>query len=236
MKNQYFGDINDYRKYGLMRALSDHGQIKTAVCWMLTPDDGRTDGSRTTYLARPAEWRFRDPELFDHLEGVVLGRGVRNVAEIENSDILPSCTFISDMVPDDREARGLCFQRALHLAQGCDLVFFDPDNGIEVRSKPYGRKDSSKYLYWREIEGFWDAGHSLLIYQHFPRAKRVPFIADKARQLLDRTGAPEIISFHTSHVVFLLVPQGERTGFFRNRSEVVAQRWGHEIGVAYHPV
>jgi len=33
MKNQYFGDINDYRKYGLLRTLTG-GQIKTAVCWM----------------------------------------------------------------------------------------------------------------------------------------------------------------------------------------------------------
>jgi len=39
MKNQYFGDINDYRKYGLLRLLTDGGDIRTAVCWMLTPGD-----------------------------------------------------------------------------------------------------------------------------------------------------------------------------------------------------
>jgi hypothetical protein len=44
MKNQYFGDINDYRKYGLLRGLSNRGEIRTAVCWMLTTDDGRGDG------------------------------------------------------------------------------------------------------------------------------------------------------------------------------------------------
>ena len=43
MKNQYFGDINDYRKYGLIRLLADGGKIKAGVCWMLTPDDTRTD-------------------------------------------------------------------------------------------------------------------------------------------------------------------------------------------------
>jgi hypothetical protein len=40
MKNQYFGDINDYRKYGLLRILSDEGSMRTGVCWMLTRDDG----------------------------------------------------------------------------------------------------------------------------------------------------------------------------------------------------
>jgi hypothetical protein len=41
VRNQYFGDINDYRKYGLIRALTNHGELRTTVCWMLTPDDGK---------------------------------------------------------------------------------------------------------------------------------------------------------------------------------------------------
>jgi len=28
MKNQYFGDINDYKKYSLLRLLGGHGQQK----------------------------------------------------------------------------------------------------------------------------------------------------------------------------------------------------------------
>jgi hypothetical protein len=57
MKNQYVGDINDYRKYGLMRALSGYGEITTAVCWMLTPGDGRADGSFMIYLDMRVKWR-----------------------------------------------------------------------------------------------------------------------------------------------------------------------------------
>ncbi len=234
VKNQYFGDINDYRKYGLLRALTNLGEIKTAVCWMLTRDDGRGDGGRVGYLLQPAKWRELDSQLFDYLGEVVLRRGVRNVAEIENSDILPSCEFLSDIVPDDEEGREAYFQRLTELARGCDLAFFDPDNGIEVESKPYGRRDSSKYLYWHEIERFWNAGHSLLIYQHFPRVERASFIEGRARELMRSTGAPEVISFRTSHVVFFLVPQRNRVHCFRQRSEEVASRWGHQIRVAYH--
>ncbi len=51
MKHQYFGDINDYRKYGLLRQLSNFGQIATSVCWMLTPDaPGNVDGQKLAYL------------------------------------------------------------------------------------------------------------------------------------------------------------------------------------------
>jgi hypothetical protein len=235
MKNQYFGDINDYRKYGLLRLLTDCGEIKTAVCWMLTPDDGLGDGGFTSYLEQPDDWRHYDEDLFDHLKRCVLDHGLRNVCEIENSDLLPSCRFCSTLVPDDREAREVYHKDALDSARGCELVFFDPDNGIGVESKPVGRKGSSKYLYWQEIVRLWKAGYSLLIYQHFPRVPRDPFIETKARQLADRTGAPLVISFRTPHVVFFLVPQPERRDYFCGRSELAGECWGREIRVAYHP-
>jgi hypothetical protein len=44
MKHQYFGDINDYRKYGLLRALQSSSLGGLLVAWMLTPDDGGPDG------------------------------------------------------------------------------------------------------------------------------------------------------------------------------------------------
>jgi hypothetical protein len=50
MKDQYFGDINDYRKYGLLRAILDSGRFKLFIAWMLTPDDGTTDGKFISYL------------------------------------------------------------------------------------------------------------------------------------------------------------------------------------------
>ena len=37
-----------------------------------------------------------------------------------------------------------------------DLVFFDPDNGLET-TLPKGRKNSSKYLYLDEVAAFYRA-------------------------------------------------------------------------------
>ena len=56
MKNQYFGDVNDYRKYGLLRILTGFGSMTSCVCWMLTADDGRPDGGQVDYLLKPAFW------------------------------------------------------------------------------------------------------------------------------------------------------------------------------------
>ena len=56
MKDQYFGDINDYRKYGLLRAIVRTSGMRLMVAWMLTPDDGSTDGKFVSYLEHPGKW------------------------------------------------------------------------------------------------------------------------------------------------------------------------------------
>ncbi|MDY7037634.1 MAG: hypothetical protein SV375_15910, partial [Thermodesulfobacteriota bacterium] len=43
---------------------------------------------------------------------------------------------------------------------GLNLVFFDLDYMLEVKSKPFGRKDSSEYLYWNEMGRTFERGHS----------------------------------------------------------------------------
>lgn len=71
MKNQYFGDINDYRKYGLLRILADSGKLKIGICWMLTSDDKRSDGRRISYLQSPSKWSDYDKDLFEQLKDCV---------------------------------------------------------------------------------------------------------------------------------------------------------------------
>jgi hypothetical protein len=234
VKNQYFGDINDYRKYGLLRLLSGCGEITTGICWMLTTDDGRTDGGFIQYLSQPEKWRHYDPRLFDYLRELVLSRNLRSVAAIEVPAILPSCRFAPGLLPDDADGRALYFETFDAIAKGSDLVFFDPDNGIEVRSKPYGRKGSSKYVYWRELIEYFSAGHSLLVYQHFPRVKRDRFIEALAREFAGKTGTQEVYSFRTRRVLFLVAPQERHRRFFEARSQKVAEVWGAQIEVARH--
>ncbi len=122
MKNQYFGDVNDYRKYGLLRALTASGKISTAVCWMLTPDDSSSDGRLIDFLRHLSTWRHFDPELFDQLKRMVLIDGVRNVKSVEGSGLLPSSQFFCEMLSDDRLARRRYFESFWSLATGCDLV------------------------------------------------------------------------------------------------------------------
>ncbi len=115
------------------------------------------------------------------------------------------------------------------MANGVDLVFFDPDNGLEVESKPYGLKSSYKYLYWSEVQKTFEAGHSVLVYQHFRREKRDPFIERISDKIGKRLGDPEVHSFRTSNVVFFLTAQKRHSQFFAERCREIEGAWRGEI-------
>lgn len=229
MKNQYFGDINDYRKYGLLRVLQSTGDCSLLVAWMLTPDDGSRDGGFRSYLDNRRALAKHDPKLFDGLANLLRSSSQRSVALIEESELLPRSQYYSVMVPDGRSERENWQKDLLHTASGIDLVFLDPDNGIEVPSKPVGRKGSSKYVTWREIRSLWEAGCSLLIYQHFRRENRQAFTQRLASELGRRTGARFTEAFCTPHVLFLLAAQDRHAKRFGEAVRLLSEQWSPQI-------
>jgi hypothetical protein len=236
MKNQYFGDINDYLKYGILLELSGRGFLCTGLCWMLTGSDNRTDGSSLKYLQNPDRHRGYSPDLFDLLHQAVVIENDRNVSRLEQSTVLPGAIFYPEILPDSRTGRTQYFRDAERILGKSDWVFFDPDNGLEVPSILMGRKNSSKFLYWLEVESAYASGKSVLIYQHFPRVQRVPYIESLIARLTSRLGISTAFSFRTTRVVFLLAPQPSHLSHFRSRSIAVAATWGHHIAVLEHHV
>ena len=105
MKDQYFGDINDYRKYGLLRILSDNGNLRVGVCWMLTEPDGRTDGQFLKYLRNFGNYRSYDPELYDALLPCLIDPSKRNVAVAEAAKIIPNGSIIRGYLSDSKLER-----------------------------------------------------------------------------------------------------------------------------------
>lgn len=238
MKNQYFGDINDYRKYGLLRALQSEGQGKLLVAWMLTPDDDSRDGGSRTYLQDSNHWRRYDPQLFDGLAALLPSGSMPDVSLIEQSILLANASYYSAVVPDVRSDRDIWRQGLFDAARNVDLAFVDPDNGIEVPSKPVGRKGSSKYVAWDEIQVLWAGGCSVLIYQHFPRKPRQAFAERMVSELRRRTGAGFTEAFRTPHVLFLLAVQGRHEFGARAALSLLQLRWGGQVeplGLANKP-
>ena len=193
MKDQYFGDINDYRKYGLLRTLTGEDAISLGVCWMLTAPDSSTEGNDTGYLTladkqtKAFKYKAFDNELFNQLrkcaitfERVIVRQDLlvqaarkdaefpRDVRSVKLMGILPERTrFFTDLLVDNAAQQDRYFGEMLQYFDGVDLIFFDPDTGFEVASKKRGSQDSSKYLHWEDLAKTYRTGVSVLSYQHF---------------------------------------------------------------------
>jgi hypothetical protein len=201
VKNQYVGDQNDFAKYQLLRLCATIFE-EILVAWMLTADDGLGDGAKIGYLQEPA-WREADPELFDGLAGI-LRKEERTVAAVEASGLLPRVSFFPELLPLDSKERQQYFEAIASEAGSDSLVFFDPDNGLDVASRPRHRPGAEKYIYLDELARVGETGASLLVYQHFPRVQRAPYVETTLARLEAGLGAGyATFAAHTSHVAFL---------------------------------
>lgn len=207
MKHQYVGDVSDFRKHALLRALAQGGKVRIGVSWMLTRDDDRPDGRKLAYLDEPERWRAIDPPLFDLLRQVVDVPDSRRLSLIEGSGIIPGAVYDDALVPDDRAGRETWFARSRAALAEVDLVFFDPDNGIEVASKPIGRKGSSKFVALSELADTYAAGKSVVVYQHFAREERRAHLDRLSGALYSAAPGADRWIVETAHVAFLLLVQ-----------------------------
>lgn len=176
MQDRYVGDVGDFVKYGLLRAI--RGAKSLGVAWYLHPDAGPPgDGRHITYLQHPREWRELDPELFDALREVTdRGANRRSVANIQRSGILGDAAFAADRLdvcevkpPDRKRWRHSWFDRIKCQLVDCALVFADPDNGL-VPDDCFlpTRKVSAKRIPIVEAKALAE-GRTAVIYHHNSR-------------------------------------------------------------------
>jgi hypothetical protein len=229
LKNQYFGDINDYRKYGLLRCIADATGLDLGILWLLTEDDGRTDGEFRRYLREPLRWRHHDPPLFDRLATLLADDATRHVRHAAAWKLIPRATFFDAFVNDSTIDRQRYFADACAALAECPLLFLDPDNGIEVASVRYGNKGSSKYAYWRELASLYHRGHSLLVYQHYPRIPRATFESAVISEFARVAGATDVAVFSTAHVGFFLALQPRIRAHAPAIVAQVRSRWNGQI-------
>lgn len=167
MQDNYVGDIGDYGKYGLLRNVTAAG-LRLAVNWyrvIPTRPGKQGDGKYTSYLDNPEIYRHYDPELFDCLADIV-HRQKRSIEEIEASGVLTAAFFSDALVPANRSH---WHQAALVTTIGTDIVFLDPDNGLETAKMHERRSAKEKHTTWQEVKDYYNRGQSVILYQHRPQ-------------------------------------------------------------------
>jgi hypothetical protein len=135
MQRRYAASIGDYMKLGILGALSP-GHRLGVTWWRYADESHNKDGRPIGYLGQSDQWRHFDPDLLDAL-GQIVSSGQRDIRVLEAANILAGAVFASDVIPTGGsimrrpQARHEWFetvQRTLHEA---DLVFVDPNNGLD---------------------------------------------------------------------------------------------------------
>jgi hypothetical protein len=182
MRHNFVNDIGDYGKYALLRAScsSARSPVRLGVIWYLTEHaESNGDGRQRAHLSRQG-WEGLDADLLARMrkiEGDLGDYSNLHLGLIERSGILPADTvFFSEAMPDIRgpadlriARRAAWFTRARKEIAGCDLVFLDPDNGLETQSvKPTSRL-AGKYATVAEVTDLLSSGIGVILYQHCNR-------------------------------------------------------------------
>ena len=134
MKDQYTGDINDYRKYGLLRVLQEVTGLRLGINWLKTPDDVRTDGEFRTYLNQPQKFKKYDPLLFAQLQSSIKTKRDRKIENIIKTGILGDALSFVSIVPDGVNGRQEHLQSGMEYLHNADIIFFNPMSKDSVGS------------------------------------------------------------------------------------------------------
>ena len=235
MQNRYVGDVGDFGKYGLLRALCqpesvEDSALRLGVVWYLTSDETHNnDGRHIGYLEPTPKnvktFRRCDPELYDLL-GDIVRTDARRVSAIRQWGVLPEDTVYYDRILDFRaeqvrpnsavrvRARQEWVQDALQVTKNCDIVFVDPDNGIGTSAQAHSRR-GGKYVLLEELAQYVDRGQTLVVYHHLnrqmPANNQIKRRINQLGRDLNLTGEVVALRYRRGSArVFFVVPKEEQ--------------------------
>jgi hypothetical protein len=219
MQDRYAGDVGDFGKFAILRALA--GGRRLGVCWYRCSGAGEHnhDGKHVDYLARPERYRHLDPTAFDAMARVV--RSERSLRALERCDLVPGATYHGDEVPRRRDERRAWFARLCRAVDHCDLVFTDADNGLEWSTL------GPKCVARDEVRALRRRGRALLLYHHQTRrAGGAPAEIERFAAWLFDIGARsvEAVRLRPYSSRFYLLVDGDRA--LSRSLRAFGARWG----------
>lgn len=208
MQDKYVGDIGDFGKLLLLRSLIRDTKLSVGVVWCVVKDssENNNDGSIRAYRTYSGSHSLRhcDPELFDDFK---LFEQEENRQIVRLHPLIPASVFFNE--PANGMPRETYLAQALETTENVELIFFDPDNGIDFNAS--NAAISSKHIGIEELGHFWKRNQSLLVYHHLSRAKgghdkeKARAIANIAEQLPGAIVREYHFRRGTSRVFFLII-------------------------------
>ena len=247
MQDRYVGDVGDFGKYGLLRSLcgaDGYGPaLRLGVLWYkFDGKDTSNDGGHIEYICNPspAELHLRecDRDLYGKMRRLVVGKR-RLVTALEASGALPAATaFFNEGLNFDQtprverdEKRRKWFDDGLRKVEQAEVVFTDPDNGIEALDTRQLSRTGPKYVYYDDLHSCWKRGQSLVVYHHIGRKGDAETqIASRCKDLRLHVSESEPIAIRfrrRSSRVYFVLPRPEHANRLTARIRAfLASPWG----------
>ncbi len=213
MQDKYAGDVGDFGKFSLLRSLFASDRNKIGIIWYKFPNEGHNnDGLHVGYLENH-RYKVCDQELVEKLSHVVSVD--RSIAKLESQHLLPENTvyYSSELnyhllhpgqtmaaKATRREKRLQWIKKAIASVGECNIVFLDPDNGLEIQAIPnIHQVRSGKYAYYSEVEQLFKNKDACVIYHHMnmnnPHHDQIKFRAQELKDKIVINGSVFAIRF-----------------------------------------
>ena len=220
MQDRYVGGVGDFGKLALLRHLMDGRRL--AVCWYLTRGDGEVDnqGRHFEYLNRPEEFRHFAPEVFDQLAAIVGApfRIADAITAVQMSGLLGTATFHRNQVPRHTPLRRIWADELVSAVQGADLIFLDPDYGIQ------GARLTARHAALSEIAALRRQDRVLVVCHHQSGRRAEPrYLADRMRSV--GCGRVEVVRLRLVLSRFYVVSDHDER--ISDRIAAFARKWGN---------
>ena len=193
MQDRYAGDIGDFGKIGLLKALQAQG-LSVGVNWYrVEPMDAerKADGTYKQedgkYLI-PEKLQVCDVSLAERLTKIAKSDH-RSIRDLERGKFIPGARYYSE--PVTVSGRDGWHKKALEILRGLDIVFVDPDNGMLVKSVGKRSAKSIKYTFYEEVADYIEQDQSVLIYNHRSRKQEGVYFHELCEKLGKITGVSE---------------------------------------------
>ncbi len=216
MQERYLGDSHDFLKYALLRHLKQSLNVRIGVNWYLTDPElvdkpGNNDGEKRHHL-KQSDWRKIDPDLFEVIQRFEVP-AFRKLENIAAWNILPNDTaYYETPVPVLDRAKWQ--QQSHQVLENSDLIFLDPDNGLEVKSMTV--RTAPKYALFREAADYVRAGKTVISIQFARQCDPVMKGKEIRKHLVEECHAsdhlPIIRGRLAPNILFLAVAQSDRVG------------------------
>jgi hypothetical protein len=221
MQEAWVGNVGDFGKFALLRHLVDGRRL--AICWYLTKEKrrGRQHDKHFYYLKRPGDFRHLAPEVFDALKKIVDdGQSASRLTALETSGLVAAMQFHGTDVPERRSQRETWAQELADSVSAADLVYLDPDNGIQ------GKRLTPKHVALQEIAALRQDGRVLVIGQRQAgRQLQAKFLVDRMRSVGCRR--VELIRFRLVSSRFYVVADHEDD--ISERIASFSRKWGNWV-------